>query len=225
MESWAGLGPLLLSFKLASVSVLILLAIGLPLAWWLATTTSRSKPVAEALVALPLVLPPTVLGFYLLMLLGANGPLGKLWMQFTGHPLAFTFTGLVIASVIYSLPFVVQPLQTAFEQHGKRYLEAAITLGTPPLKAFFNTVLPVARRGLLTAIVLGFAHTLGEFGVVLMVGGNIPDETRVVSIAIYDLVESMQYGAAHRLSLTLLALSFTALTLVFWFNRRWSPHA
>ncbi len=225
MESWAGLGPLLLSFKLASVSVLILLAIGLPLAWWLATTTSRSKPLAEALVALPLVLPPTVLGFYLLMLLGANGPLGKLWVQLTGHPLAFSFTGLVIASVIYSLPFVVQPLQTAFEQHGKRHLEAAIILGAPPLKAFFNTVLPVARRGLLTAIVLGFAHTLGEFGVVLMVGGNIPDETRVVSIAIYDLVESMQYGAAHRLSLVLLALSFIALILVFWFNRRWSSHA
>jgi len=225
MESSAGLAPLLLSLKLATVSVLLLLAIGLPLAWWLANTTSRSKPLAEALVALPLVLPPTVLGFYLLMLLGANGPLGQWWTQLSGHPLAFTFTGLVIASVIYSLPFVVQPLQTAFEQHGKRHLEAAVTLGAPPVKAFFNTVLPVARRGLLTATVLGFAHTLGEFGVVLMVGGNIPNETRVVSIAIYDLVESMQYGAAHRLSLILLGLSFTALMLVFWFNRRWTQDA
>lgn len=215
------LTPLLLSLKLAAISVLVLLAVGLPLAWWLATTRFRGKPLIEALVALPLVLPPTVLGFYLLLAMGANGPLGQLWMNVAGHPLAFTFTGLVFASVVYSLPFVVQPLQTAFEQQGKRYLEAAMTLGASPVRAFFNTVLPVSRRGLLTAVVLGFAHTLGEFGVVLMVGGSIPGETRVVSIAIYELVESMQYGAAHRLSLVLLGLSFFILLLVFWVNRHW----
>jgi molybdate transport system permease protein len=225
MTSFPGLAALLLSFKLALVTVLVLFLIGLPLAWWLATTRRRSKPLIEALVALPLVLPPTVLGFYLLVLLGANGPLGQLWMQLTGHPLAFTFTGLVIASAIYSLPFVVQPLQTAFEQHGRRYLEAAVTLGATPFKAFFNTVLPVSRRGVLTAAVLGFAHTLGEFGVVLMVGGNIPGETRVVSIAIYDQVESLRYGDAHRLAALLLGLSFVILLGLFWFNRRQAGHA
>ena len=224
MDLFPGFAPLLLSFKLAAITVVILLLIGLPLAWWLAITNNRAKPLVETLVALPLVLPPTVLGFYLLILLGNRGPLGRFWVETTGHPLAFSFTGLVIASVIYSLPFVVQPLQTAFEQQGKKYLEVAVTLGATPLRGFFNTVLPMARRGMLTAMVLGFAHTMGEFGVVLMVGGNIPGETRVVSIAIYDLVESMQYGAAHRLSMILLALSFMALMLVFWVNRRWVSH-
>ncbi len=223
-ELLPGFGPLLLSTKLAIVSVAVLLLLSLPLAWWLAITNSRLKPLTETLVALPLVLPPTVLGFYLLVALGANGPLGRLWIEWTGRPLAFSFTGLVIASVIYSLPFVVQPLQTAFEQQGKRYHEAAITLGASPLRSFFTIVLPVSRRGLLAAMVLGFAHTLGEFGVALMVGGNIPGETRVVSIAIYESVESMQYGAAHRLSLLLLGLSFVTLWLVFWINRRWSQH-
>jgi molybdate transport system permease protein len=162
-----------------------------------------------------------VLGFYLLLAMAPQGFLGQIWGQFTGAPLAFSFSGLVIASVIYSLPFVIQPLQGAFESMGKPLLEAAWTLGSPPWKTFFNTVLPVCRNGFLTATVLSFAHTLGEFGVVLMVGGNIPGETRVVSIDIYDHVEAMAYGEAHRLSLLLLFFSFTVLLMVYWQNRRW----
>ncbi|HIE54842.1 MAG TPA: molybdate ABC transporter permease subunit, partial [Chromatiaceae bacterium] len=195
--------------------------LGTPLAWWLAFSRRRWKVIVEAVVALPLVLPPTVLGFYLLLAMAPQGFLGELWMSITGNPLAFTFSGLVIASILYSLPFVIQPLQGAFQSMGRSLLEASWTLGSPPWRTFFNTVLPNCRHGFLTAAVLSFAHTLGEFGVVLMVGGNIPGETRVVSIAIYDHVESMAYGEAHRLSLLLLAFSFVMLLMVYWQNRHW----
>lgn len=216
-----GLESLLLSFKLAAVTTLGLLLLGTPLAWWLAFSRRRWKVIVEAVVALPLVLPPTVLGFYLLLAMAPQGFLGELWMSITGNPLAFTFSGLVIASILYSLPFVIQPLQGAFQSMGRSLLEASWTLGSPPWRTFFNTVLPNCRHGFLTAAVLSFAHTLGEFGVVLMVGGNIPGETRVVSIAIYDHVESMAYGEAHRLSLLLLAFSFVMLLMVYWQNRHW----
>jgi molybdate transport system permease protein len=205
---------LLITFKLAGLTTLILLLLGTPLAWWLARTEWRFKFLLEAIVALPLVLPPTVLGFYLLILLGANGPLPE--------PLAFTFTGLVIGSVIYSMPFVVQPLQSAFVAIGRRPLEVAATLRASPLDRFFTVVVPLARPGFLTAAVLGFAHTIGEFGVVLMVGGNIPGETQVVSIAIYDHVESLEYTHAHWLSGGLLLLSFVMLICVYAMNRRFS---
>ena len=217
------LESLLLSLRLAALSTLGLLLVGTPLAWWLAFGRQWWKSAVEALVALPLVLPPTVLGFYLLLLMAPQGPLGALWVELTGRPLAFSFSGLVIASMLYSLPFVVQPLQGAFEQMGRQPLETAWTLGSPPARTFFNTVLPLCRHGFLTATVLAFAHTLGEFGVVLMVGGNIPGETRVVSIAIYDHVEAMAYGEAHRLSVVLLLFSFSVLLLVYWGNRRREP--
>ncbi len=209
------------TLKLASITVLLLLLFGLPLAWWLAHTRSRLKVPMEAVTALPLVLPPTVLGFYLLIMLGAHGPFGKMWISLTGHPLSFSFTGLVIASCLYSLPFVVQPLQAAFEKLDQHALEAAWTLGASHLRAFFTVVVPQARRGLLTAIVLGFAHTVGEFGVVLMVGGNIPGQTQVLSIAIYEHVEVLEYGAAHKLSAVLLLFSFVVLFIVYGLNRRW----
>lgn len=208
------------SLLLAFVTSLILLVGGTPLAWWLATSQRRGRLVVEALVALPLVLPPTVLGFYLLVFLGPNGWLGSFWHALTGHALTFTFSGLVIASVIYSLPFVIQPLQRAFENVGKNTLEAAWSLGAGPWDAFWNVVLPLARRGYITAAVLGFAHTLGEFGVVLMVGGNIPGRTQVISIVIYDHVENLEYGQAHFLSILLLGLSFCALLVVYYINRR-----
>lgn len=207
------------TLKLALVSVLVLLAIGAPLAWWLATSRWRFKYLIEAIIALPLVLPPTVLGFYLLLLLGANGWFGQLAFSFTGQPLAFSFAGLVIGSVVYSLPFAVQPLQNAFASIEKRSLEVAATLGATPCDRFFSVVLPLARPGFLTAAVLSFAHTLGEFGVVLMIGGNIPGETRVASIAIYDHVESMQYGQAHGLAGLLLIISFVLLLGVYRANR------
>ena len=213
------LGPVWLSLELAAVTVVILLAIGTPLAWWLAWTRSRARPVIEALVALPLVLPPTVLGFYLLVLLGPAGPLGRFWVELTGSTLTFSFSGLVIASVIYSFPFVVQPLQTAFEGVGVAPLEAAATLGASPLQAFFRVASPLALRGYVTAIVLGFAHTLGEFGVVLMVGGNIPGETKVISIAIYEHVETLAYDEANILSAGLLIFSFLVLLVVYVINR------
>jgi molybdate transport system permease protein len=209
-----------LTLKLALVSTAILLLLGAPLAWWLARTRWRLKPVAEALVALPLVLPPTVLGFYLLLLLGPSGPIGAGLSAVGGRPLAFTFTGLVIGSVIYSMPFVVQPLQDAFSAIGRRPLEVAATLRASPLDRFFSVALPLARPGFLTAAVLGFAHTLGEFGVVLMIGGNIPGRTRVASIAIYDHVEGLQYASAHGLSGLLILLSFTLLLAVYVFNRK-----
>jgi molybdate transport system permease protein len=208
-------GPLALALRLAGVTTAILLVIGTPLAWWLARSRARVRPVVEAVVALPLVLPPTVLGFYLLVALGPRGPLGEPWAALGGGPLAFTFGGLVVGSVVYSLPFVVQPLQTAFEAVGRGPLEAAAALGAAPLDRFLTVAVPLARRGFLSAGVLGFAHTLGEFGVVLMIGGNVPGRTRVVSIAVYDHVEALEYAAAHRLSLVLLALSFVLLVAVF----------
>ena len=214
------LGPVWISLKLASVTVVVLMLLGTPLAWWLAFTRSRSRAVVEALVALPLVLPPTVLGFYLLILLGPAGPIGSFWVEVTGTTLTFSFSGLVIASVIYSFPFAVQPLQTAFEGIGRAPLEAAATLGATPLDTFLHVASPLAMRGYLSAIVLGFAHTLGEFGVVLMVGGNIPGVTKVISIAIYEQVETLSYAEAHYLSAGLLSFSFVVLLGVYVINRR-----
>ncbi len=215
------LGPLWLSAQLALVTTLVLLVIGTPLAWWLSQTPSKWKPAAQAVVAMPIVLPPTVLGFYLLILLGPDGAIGRWWVQVTGSALTFSFTGLVIASCIYSLPFAVQPMQNAFEALPRQTLERAWTLGASRLDAFFSVVVPLSVRGFVSGMVLAFAHTLGEFGVVLMVGGNIPGETRVVSIAIYDHVESLNYAAAHRLSLLLLVFAFAILFGMYIFSRRW----
>jgi len=209
-----------ITLKLASLTTLILLLIGTPLAWWLSRTRWRFKFLFEAVVALPLVLPPTVLGFYLLIALGPKGPVGRFMEALGSGPLAFTFAGLVVGSVIFSLPFVVQPLQSVFTTLGRRPLEVAATLRARPWDRFFSVVLPMARPGFLTAAVLGFAHTLGEFGVVLMIGGNIPGKTQVLSIAIYDHVESMQYANAHWLSGGLLLFSFLILLVVYAFNRR-----
>lgn len=214
------LTALAVTLKLATVTVALLIVLGTPLAWWLARTHWRGKPVIEALVALPLVLPPTVLGFYMLVLLGPNGTVGKT-LENLGYPhLAFSFTGLVIGSLLFSLPFAIQPLQNAFASIGDRALEAASTLRANALDRFASVALPLARRGYLTAITLSFAHTLGEFGVVLMIGGNIPGETRVVSIAIYDHTQAFGYAAAHRLSALLLGLSFLMLFVVYAVNRR-----
>jgi molybdate transport system permease protein len=220
MLSDADLSALLITLELAVVTTLLLLVIGTPLAWWLARTHWRFRYLIEAMVALPLVLPPTVLGFYLLIALGPNGPIGGLSESIGLGTLAFTFTGLVIGSVFYSLPFVVQPLQEAFRAVGEGPLEAAATLRASPLDRFFSVTLPMARRGFLTAAVLGFAHTLGEFGVVLMIGGNIPGETQVMSIAIYEHVEALDYGQAHTLSLLLLGLSFVMLMMLYRLNHR-----
>lgn len=215
------LTPVWLTVQLAAFTVALLLLLGMPLAWWLARTRSPLKIPVEAVTALPLVLPPTVLGFYLLVFLGASGPAGQLWTRIAGHPLAFSFQGLVIASCIYSLPFVVQPLQAAFEGLDQRAVEASFTLGASRARTFLRVVLPGIRRGLVTALVLGFAHTLGEFGVVLMVGGNIPGETQVVATAIYEYVEILDYDTAGALSAGLLAFSFLVLLLVYGANRRW----
>lgn len=215
------LGPVWLSIRLALTTVVILLLLGTPLAWWLAHSHARLRVAVEALVALPLVLPPTVLGFYLLVLLGPQGPIGAPWVSLTGSTLTFAFSGLVIASVLYSLPFAVQPLQGAFEAVGRGPLEAARTLRASPWDAFVSVASPMALRGYVTAAVLSFAHTLGEFGVVLLVGGNIPGETRVVAIAIYEHVESLNYQAAHALSGGLLAFSFVVLLVVYAVNRRY----
>ena len=220
MPDAADLTALAITLKLAGVSTLILLLLGTPLAWWMARTRWRFKFLLEAVVALPLVLPPTVLGFYLLVALGPHGPIGGLMETLGGQPLAFTFTGLVVGSVFYSMPFVVQPLQGAFAAIGQRPLEVAATLHASPLDRFFTVAVPLARSGFLTATVLGFAHTLGEFGVVLMIGGNIPGETQVVSIAIYDHVEGLEYARAHWLSGGLLLLSFLMLITVYALNRR-----
>ena len=216
------ISALFVTLKLASVSTIILLLIGTPIAWWLSQTRFKFKVVFEAIIALPLVLPPTVLGFYLLITLGSNGPVGKLLESLGGSSVAFTFSGLVVGSVIYSIPFVVQPLQNSFSGIGSRPLEVAATLGASPLDRFFTVAVPLARSGFMTAAVLGFAHTVGEFGVVLMIGGNIPGETGVLSIAIYDHVEAMEYGQAHWLSGGLLILSFIMLLFVYLFNRRFS---
>lgn len=212
--------PIWLTLKLATVTTLTLLIVGTPLAWWLAHTGARAKPVVEAIVALPLVLPPTVLGFYLLLAFGPRGVIGSFWQEVSGSVLTFSFTGLVIASVVYSLPFVVQPLQAAFTASGTRYLEVAWSLGLRPLAAFRSVALPLARRGYVAAAVLGFTHTLGEFGVVLMVGGNIPGKTQVLSIQIYDRVEALDYATAHTLSAGLLGFSFVVLVAVYMLNRR-----
>lgn len=217
-------GPLWLTLQLAGVTVVVLLIVGTPVAWWLAFTSSRFRTMMEAIVALPIVLPPTVLGFYLLIALGPLGPIGGPWMELTGSPLSFTFAGLVIASTFYSLPFVVQPLHGAFEAVGKNPLEAAWALGASKLDAFLTVASPMAIRGYLSAVVLGFAHTLGEFGVVLMVGGNIPGVTKVLSIAIYDHVEVLEYTQAHFLSAVLLVFSFLILTIVYTVNRRLPIH-
>ena len=220
MPSETDLTALLITLKLAAVTTSILLLFGTPLAWWLARTRWRFRFLLEAVVALPLVLPPTVLGFYLLVALGPHGPIGGLLEALGGQAIAFTFTGLVIGSVFYSLPFMIQPLQNAFSAIDERTLEAASTLRATPLDRFFSIVLPLARPGIITAATLGFAHTLGEFGVVLMIGGNIPGETQVLSIAIYDHVESLQYAQAHWLSAALLLFSFLVLFLVYRMNQR-----
>lgn len=214
------LSPVWLTLRLASLSTLILLLLGTPLAWWLAQTRSRLKTPIEATVALPLVLPPTVLGFYLLIALRPDGVIGRSWAALGGETLAFSFTGLVIGSVIYSLPFVVQPLQNAFEAIGQRPFEVAATLRAGPLDRWLTIALPLARPGLITGAVLGFAHTVGEFGVVLMIGGNIPGKTRVLSIAIYDQVESLEYGQAHLFSAGLLIFSFAVMLGAYLVNRR-----
>ena len=216
--------PLWLTMQLAGVTVIVLLLVGTPVAWWLAYTRSRFRTLVEAIVALPIVLPPTVLGFYLLVALGPHGLIGGPWKDLTGSALSFTFSGLVVASTFYSLPFVVQPLHGAFEAVGKKPLEAAWSLGASKLDAFFTVASPMAVRGYLSAVVLGFAHTLGEFGVVLMVGGNIPGVTKVLSIAIYDHVEVLEYTQAHVLSAVLLIFSFLILTIVYTVNRRLPIH-
>ncbi|HEU5072846.1 MAG TPA: molybdate ABC transporter permease subunit [Polyangiaceae bacterium] len=212
--------PILLTLRLAAVSTLVLLLLGTPLALWLAFGRSRLRVVVEAVVALPLVLPPTVLGFYLLVLLGPRGAVGSTWESLGGDRLVFSFTGLVIGSVIYSLPFVVQPLANAFRSVDRRVLEAAATLGARRLDRFATVILPLSRPGLLTAVTLGFAHTVGEFGVVLMLGGSIPGRTRVLSLAIYEHVEALEYSQAHWLSAGMLAFSFCVLLLVYLTTRR-----
>jgi len=213
---------IIVTIKLAIVSTSILILIGTPIAWWLSQTKFKFKAVFEAIIALPLILPPTVLGFYLLITLGSNGPIGKLLESFGGSSIAFTFTGLVVGSVIYSMPFVVQPLQNSFSSVGRKPLEVAATLGSSKIDRFFSVAVPLSRSGFITAAVLGFAHTVGEFGVVLMIGGNIPGETGVVSIAIYDHVEAMEYGQAHWLAGGLLATSFLMLLFVYIINRHFS---
>lgn len=210
------------TLELSAVTTLVLLVLGTPLAWWLARSRSRLVVVMESVVALPLVLPPTVLGFYMLVLLGPRGPVGGALEAMGMHHLAFTFPGLVVASTLYSLPFMVQPLKDAFNAVGSRMIEAAATLRAGPWDSFFSVVAPMSRRGFLTAITLTFAHTIGEFGVVLMVGGNIPDQTRVLSIAIYDHAESMDYASAHILAGGLLAASFLMLVTVYALNRRYT---
>ena len=216
------LGPIALTVLLAITTTIALLLIGTPLAWWLANTQSRLKPIVEAVTALPLVLPPTVLGFYLLIFLSPTSPVGSFWVSLTGTTLTFSFLGLVIASILYSLPFTVQPLQATFESIGKAPLEAAASLRASPIDAFFSVAVPLSARGFLTAGVLTFAHTVGEFGVVLMVGGNIPGKTQVISIAVYEHVETLQYSQAHILSAGLLVFSFVVLLIAYGSNRRYS---
>lgn len=209
-----------LTLQLATVTTVILWLVGTPLAWWLANSRGLLHSSVAAVTAMPLVLPPTVLGFYLLLLFSPNAPLGASWLALTGDTLSFSFSGLVLASCIYSLPFMVQPLQSAFEALGRAPLEAAASLRAGPIDSFFSVVLPQCKRGILTATVLTFAHTVGEFGVVLMVGGNIPERTRVISIAIYEHVETLEYAQAHALSALLLVFSFVVLLLVYAGNKR-----
>jgi len=211
----ADLQAIWLTVRLAAIVTAILLLVGTPVAWWLARTRSWAKGPLGALVALPLVLPPSVMGFYLLLTMGPNGPLGWLTTKLGVSPLPFTFWGLVLASVFYSLPFMVQPLQNTFEAIGERPLQVAATLGASPLNAFFSVALPLAKPGFLTASIMTFAHTLGEFGVVLMIGGHIPGVTRVASVQIYDHVESLDYGQAHRLAAVMLVFSFVVLLSLY----------
>tara|TARA_R110002072_G_scaffold16666_1_gene64790 strand:+ start:9237 stop:9923 length:687 start_codon:yes stop_codon:yes gene_type:complete len=214
----AELDAIYLTLTLASVSTILLLILGTPLAWWLSRRRGTVPAAIEAIVALPLILPPTVLGFYLLLLFAPQSALGHFWQQLTGTQLAFSFSALVIGSVIYSLPFVVQPLQTAFQRIPQGLLEAAATLGARPLDQFRSVVLPLSRRSFLTAASLGFAHTVGEFGVVLMIGGNIPGETQVLSIALFDYVESLRFDEAHRLAGALIVFSLALLFLLYRSN-------
>ncbi len=215
-----------LSVRLAVVVVSILLVAGVPLAWWLTFRRRQWSFLIEAVVALPLVLPPSVLGFYLLVAMGSNSVLGRTWAAITGHPLAFTFEALVLASLLYSLPFVVQPVAAAFAQVDRTLLEASATLGRSDMQTFLRVILPLSRDGILAAAVLGFAHTLGEFGVVLMVGGNIPGVTRTVSLSVYDQVQSFEFDAANRTALLLLGFSLLALAAVYGLLRRpWAVSA
>ncbi len=212
--------PIWLTLRLAAITTLLLLLVGTPLAWWLARTRCWLKGPVGAVVALPLVLPPTVLGFYLLVALGPQGTLGQFTQALGLGTLPFTFAGLVVGSVLYSLPFVVQPIQNAFEALGDRHLEAAAALRASPLDSFFTVAVPLARPGFITAVILGFAHTVGEFGVVLMIGGNIPGATRVLSVAIYDHVEAMEYAQAHWLAGGMLAFSFLVLLALYGSGKR-----
>jgi molybdate transport system permease protein len=209
-----------LTLRLATTVTILLLIFATPVAWWLARTKSWFKGPLSAIVALPLVLPPTVLGFYLLLAMGPNGAIGQFTLALGLGTLPFTFWGLVLASMVYSLPFVVQPIQNAIEAIGNRPLEAAATLGAGPIDRFFTVVLPLAKPGFMTATILGFAHTVGEFGIVLMIGGSIPSETRVVSVQIYDHVESLEYAQAHALSGVMIVFSFVVLLLLYTFQRK-----
>lgn len=212
--------PVLTTLKLASVTTLILMVVSTPLAWWLARSRAWWKEAVGAIVALPLVLPPTVLGFYLLLILGPASPVGQLATQLFGHALPFTFEGLVVGSVIYSLPFAVQPVRNAFEAIGDLPLEAAATLRASPFDRFFSVAVPLARPGFITGAILSFAHTVGEFGVILMIGGNIPGETKVLSIAIYDYVETLEWGKAHILSGGMLVFSFLVIFITMVTEKR-----
>lgn len=218
--SEADLAAIWLTLRLAGTVTILLLLIGTPIAWWLARTHSWLKGPIGAVVALPLVLPPTVLGFYLLLAMGPNGPVGQLTQAMGIGTLPFTFWGLVVGSVFYSMPFVVQPIQNAIEALGERPMEVAATLRASPWDSFFTVVLPLAKPGFVTAAILGFAHTVGEFGVVLMIGGNIPGVTRVVSVQIYDHVEALEYAQAHWLSGSMVVFSFVVLAGLYTFNRR-----
>jgi molybdate transport system permease protein len=212
--------PLLLSLKLSSVTTLLLLVLGVPFAYWLVFTRFRWKFLVESVVALPLVLPPTVLGFYLLMVIGGNSFIGQWYESIFNKPLAFSFQGLVLGSFLYSLPFAVQPIQTAFSSVDKKLLEASWSLGRSNVYTFFRVILPLSRHGIITGCVLSFAHTLGEFGVILMIGGNIPGVTRVASVAIYDEVQALNYGSANMYAAILLSFSFIILAAVYFINRR-----
>ncbi len=212
--------PLLLSLKLSSVTTLLLLVLGVPFAYWLVFSRFRWKFLVESVVALPLVLPPTVLGFYLLMAIGANSFIGQWYESIFNKPLAFSFQGLVLGSFLYSLPFAVQPIQTAFSSVDKKLLEASWSLGRSNVYTFFRVILPLSRHGIITGCVLSFAHTLGEFGVILMIGGNIPGITRVASVAIYDEVQALNYGSANMYAAILLIFSFSILATVYFINRR-----
>jgi molybdate transport system permease protein len=216
----ADIATIWLTLRLATTVTILLLIMATPLAWWLARTQSWFKGPISAIVALPLVLPPTVLGFYLLLAMGPNGAIGQFTQALGLGTLPFTFWGLVVASMVYSLPFVVQPIQNAIEAIGNRPIEAAATLGAGPIDRFFTVVLPLAKPGFLTATILGFAHTVGEFGIVLMIGGSIPSETRVVSVQIYDHVEALEYAQAHVLSGVMIAFSFLVLLALYTFQRK-----